>query len=270
MSNIYNLPLVSIVTIVYNGQEYIQDCINSIKMQTYKKIEYIIIDGGSTDNTVNIIKDNSDIVSNYISEKDNGISDAFNKGIKMAKGDIIGLINADDYLEKDTIEIIVQKFEEMENAEGIYYGCLNFVESDGTIRSLKPELGKIWNYMSLFHPALFVHKNVYEKVGLFSLDYKYAMDAEFIHRCLNNKIDFYYIDKILANYRLEGVSTIQYKKAYKEFYKSVKEHGGNPFAGFYLYWGITKKTLLNSYIGTWFDKNRDKLSLFLSGKKYTK
>lgn len=264
--NDYDSPLISIVTIVYNGERYLQETINSIRKQTYKNIEYIIIDGGSTDKSLDIIKENEDVVSYYVSEKDKGISDAFNKGIDRAKGEIIGLLNSDDIYEPLTLERVVNAYRNNVGEKGIYYGNIRYF--DETISfELIPEIKKIWKYMSVFHPAIFVSKEVYGKVGAFSLDYKYAMDSEFIHRCLKCNIPFIYIDDILTNFRLEGTSNINYKKSYKEFYKSVKEHGNNPFAYFYYLLGISKKGILNTRIGYYVNKYRKYLSLFLSGKQ---
>src|SRR5258705_5340519 len=96
-------PLVSIITIVYNGEKYIEDSIRSVINQSYKNIEYIIIDGGSSDNTVSIIKKYEKQIAFWISEKDKGISDAFNKGIAKATGEIIGILNSDDWYERDTV-----------------------------------------------------------------------------------------------------------------------------------------------------------------------
>jgi glycosyltransferase involved in cell wall biosynthesis len=100
-------PLVSIITVVFNGERYLEETIKSVINQTYKNIEYIIIDGGSTDNTLNIIKKYEDKIDYWISEKDKGIYDAINKGIKLSRGELIGIINADDYYEIDVLEKVV-------------------------------------------------------------------------------------------------------------------------------------------------------------------
>jgi len=263
--NDYDSPLVSIVTIVYNGERHLQGAINSIRRQVYKNIEYIVIDGESTDRSLDIIKKNQDIISFYISERDNGISDAFNKGINMAKGEIIGLLNSDDIYEPHTLEKVVNVYRNNAGEKGIYYGNIRYFD-ETTSFELIPEIKKIWKYMSVFHPAIFVSKEVYNQVGTFSLDYKYAMDSEFIHRCLKSNIPFIYVDDILTNFRLEGTSNINYKKSYKEFYRSVKEYNNNSLAYFYYLLGIVKKSILNTRIGHYINKHRKYLSPFMSGK----
>lgn len=118
----YDLPLISVITIVYNGERFIADCLNGIRTQTYPNIEYLVIDGGSSDNTINIIRENMDIVDVFVSEQDRGISDAFNKGIFKASGDIIGIINADDYYEPGAVQRVVDVFKVNSFQNGVYYG----------------------------------------------------------------------------------------------------------------------------------------------------
>ena len=120
-----NKPLVTIITIVFNGQETLSKAIESVSNQTYPNVEYIIIDGGSTDGTLNIIKKYGDVITKWISEKDRGISDAFNKGLKLAKGEIIGILNADDWYERNAIISVVEAFENNKNI-GIAYGWMNY------------------------------------------------------------------------------------------------------------------------------------------------
>src|SRR6185369_14725253 len=121
-----NKPLVSIITVAYNAYPFIEKTIQSVLSQTYSPIEYIIIDGGSTDYTVDIIKGYSNRIAYWSSEKDNGISEAFNKGLSKATGDIIGIINADDWYENDTVERVVYDFG---NAD-ILYGDLQLLKKE--------------------------------------------------------------------------------------------------------------------------------------------
>ncbi|WP_407429078.1 glycosyltransferase family 2 protein [Arcticibacter sp.] len=258
-------PLVSIVTIVYNGAEYLNDCIQSVRAQTYKNIEYIIIDGGSTDGSLEICAQNDDLISKLVSEKDNGISDAFNKGIKHATGDIIGILNSDDSYRPNAIEFVVDAYLKGGKNECILYGDICYF-NDEVNYELIPDLKPIWKFMSIFHPAVFVTKSAYDRIGLFSEAFKYAMDVEFIHRALFKQVEFVYIARTLTNFRLGGTSAVNYRGSYREFYKSVKMYNDHPLAKYYYYLGITKKFILSSRIGTFLRKNRSSLSIFLSGK----
>lgn len=195
-------PLVSIVTIVYNGEKHIEDTIKSVIDQTYRNLEYIIIDGGSTDNTINIIKKFGNSVSSLVSEKDEGISDAFNKGLMRAKGEIIGMINADDWYEKDAVEKAVRNIEDYD----IVYGDLRLWKDGGTDFVLKGDHLRLKKEMTINHPTVFARKKCYEQFGLFAKEYKCAMDYDLMLRFLVNNLRFRYIPGVLTNMRWEGLS----------------------------------------------------------------
>jgi glycosyltransferase involved in cell wall biosynthesis len=261
-----NGPLVSIITITYNCEEYIEKCIKSVTDQEYKNIEYIVIDGLSTDNTLNVINKYKDIITHLVSEKDRGISDAFNKGIARASGEIIAIINADDYLYPTSIADVVDAYLKNNRQNGIYYGNLRYFHDDLSYIRIA-ELGKIWNYMSIYHPSMFVTSDVYKKIGGFSEEYRYVMDSEFVHRALYNKVPFYYIDKDLANFRLGGTSDVNYKKMYREFYKSVNTYSKRKFrSALLLRWLIFKKDMSQTRIGQYFYKRKHLISFLLNSR----
>ncbi|HXD91613.1 MAG TPA: glycosyltransferase family 2 protein [Bacteroidia bacterium] len=258
-------PLVSIITIIYNGENYIEDCIKSIINQSYKNIQYIIIDGGSTDRSLEIINQYSSNIDILVSEKDNGISDAFNKGIKNAEGEIIGLLNSDDKYSEFAVQAVVDSYLNNAELEGIYYGDILYFDDDNSFE-LIADANKLWKYMSIFHPATFVTKGIYNKFGGYSEEFNFAMDCEFIHRCLYNHVPFIHINQTLAHFRLEGTSSRNYIKSHKEFYKSVKKYNYTISAEFFLYWNIAKKVILNTQFGRYMNKRRHLLSWILSGK----
>lgn len=206
------LPLVSIITIVYNGEEHIADCIRSIRRQDYPNIQYIIVDGGSTDNTLRIIDEFRDSVSDLISEKDEGISDAFNKGILRAKGEIIGMINTDDWYEDGAVSKAVRAME----GNDVVYGDLRFWK-DG-----KPDFigrgnhGQLSREMTVNHPTVFVRKSCYDRFGLFDKQYKCAMDYDLLLRLMVNGCRFSYIPEVLANMRWGGFSDSRWMQGVKE------------------------------------------------------
>jgi len=203
---------VSIITAVLNGAKTIEYCIQSVLMQTYPHIEHIIIDGGSTDGTVEIIKKYEDKIAYWVSEPDNGYYDAINKGIKAACGDIIGILNSDDFYANDkVIEKVVDVFRK--NNVDSCYGDLQYVDKrdpDKVIRYWKSSPyrnGLFKKGWMIPHPTFFVKRKVYEKYGLFNSDLKIAADYELMLRFLEkNKISTYYIPEVLVKMRLGGAS----------------------------------------------------------------
>jgi glycosyltransferase involved in cell wall biosynthesis len=197
-----NKPLVSIITVAYNADPFIEKTIQSVLSQTYSPIEYIIIDGGSTDYTVDIIKGYSNRIAYWSSEKDNGISEAFNKGLSKATGDIIGIINADDWYENDTVERVVYDFG---NAD-ILYGDLQLLKKEKKDFIQKGNHRLLAREMTVNHPTVFIKKDCYEKWGNFSEKYKCAMDYDLLLRLYTSNCRFKYIPFVLSNMRLEGLS----------------------------------------------------------------
>jgi len=259
-------PLVSIITIVYNGEKYIEQCLKSIRNQTYHNIEYIVIDGKSKDNTLAILDNHKDLIDVMVSEKDRGISDAFNKGVARATGDIIGILNSDDYFNDDTLQDVVNFYIDNDKKNGIYYGNIRYFNDDTSYTRIS-DLSRIWKYMSLNHPSMFVTKDVYEKIGGFSETLKYVMDAEFIHRALKNKISFFYIDKSLSNFRLEGASDVNYKAMNKEFYQSVRKYNNQGMVTeFWYLWSLLKRNIAQTQLGRFFYKRKHLIAPLLAGK----
>ncbi|KQT17890.1 hypothetical protein ASG31_03900 [Chryseobacterium sp. Leaf404] len=225
-------PLISIITVVYNGENTIRQTIESVLNQTYKNIEYIIVDGKSTDKTLDIIDDYKDRIAHVISEKDKGIYDAMNKGIALAKGKVIGLINADDYYENDAVEHIARHYQPgMVN----YYGAMRSIDEDGKTFVSPPvqHLDKLKRGMVVSHPSLFVNNEVYEKYGVFSLDYKVAADWDFTLRCFMKGVTFIKIEKIISNFRIGGVSGALSKKHLRELSVIRKKNGAAGTVDFY-------------------------------------
>ena len=210
--NTTELPLVSIVTIVYNGEKYIEQTINSVFGQSYKRIEYIIVDGGSKDNTVSIIKKYESKLAFWISEPDKGIADAFNKGLKRATGSIIGLINADDWYEPDAIEKVVNNID----GSDIAYGNLKLWRNGKVDFILEGDHSHLKDEMTMNHPTVFVRKEVYEKFGYFNNHYRCAMDYELMLRFRMNDCSFKHIPFVIANMRWDGVSDTQWLLGCKE------------------------------------------------------
>lgn len=202
-------PLVSIITVVFNGEKYLEQTIQSVINQTYNNIEYIIIDGGSSDDTLNIVRKYNNDISLWISEPDKGLYDAMNKGIKFAKGELIGIINSDDWYELDAVTLVVDAFNKYPEKR-IFHGDRYDIFQNGKkrIRRYNPSEFKFKYYgMTYNHPSMFVHRDIY-KSTLYNEDLPVLSDYEFVlTQFLMNKNEFCYIPEPYVNYRLDGISS---------------------------------------------------------------
>ena len=202
----------TIITVSYNAADTIESTINSVLTQDYNNLEYIIIDGNSSDGTKQIIEKYSDRINKWISEKDNGIYDAMNKGIQLATGDIIGILNADDlYSNNQVITNIVNQFKNVDT--DALYGDLKYVlknDISKTIRYWKSGEytdGKFLNGWMPPHPTFFVRKNIYNQLGLYRTDMPSAADYELMLRYIHvNKIKVVYLPELITIMREGGVS----------------------------------------------------------------
>ncbi|QCU73125.1 MULTISPECIES: glycosyltransferase family 2 protein [Pseudoalteromonas] len=224
---------VSIVTVCYNSAATIEHTIQSVLSQSHDNIEYIVVDGGSTDDTLNIIDKYKNKLSKVISEPDHGIYDAMNKGIKNATGEIVGILNSDDFYE--TNESISQVVAAFEPSIDVVFGNLVFVKPENLnhiTRFYSLPNFKAWKLRFGWmppHPASFIKKDLYDKYGLYKIDYKISADYEiFIRFLLVHKARFKHINSTLVRMRDGGVSTSGIKSSItlnKEIVKACKENG---------------------------------------------
>jgi glycosyltransferase involved in cell wall biosynthesis len=209
-----NTPLITIITSVYNGAAFLESCIESIAKQTYPNIQYIIIDGGSTDGTVDIITKHKSSVDYWISEKDNGIYDAWNKALRQAKGDWLTFIGADDFfLHDNTISSIVSHLNTAVKGGHTYvYGKVQQLASDMSVIEI---LGKRWSEcregfskeMTLAHSCSFHHKSMFQRNGNFDDTFRIAGDYDFLLREYKTNKDFpFFIDMEISSMRSGGIS----------------------------------------------------------------
>jgi len=214
-------PKISIITVCFNSAKTINDTIKSIKSQDYNNIEYIVIDGKSLDSTIKIIKSHNDFIDYFVSEKDNGIYDAMNKGIRAATGDIIGILNSDDFYQNNSVLSDVASAFQKNNRDCLY-GDLVFVKANNKnkiVRYWKAgefSIVKLKNGWTLPHPTFFVCKRIYDRFGLYNIDLKSASDYEMILRLLykyNISVD--YIPKVLVKMRTGGQSTASLLNRFK-------------------------------------------------------
>lgn len=207
----------SLITISYNSASTIEDTIKSVISQNYADLEYIIVDGGSTDNTLEIISKYKDKIAKIISEPDKGIYDAMNKGIGMATGEVVGIINSDDfYFGNSVLREVVNEFEKSK-ADAVY-GDIVYVDREDTSRHVRywkagQYSEKKLNYGWIMpHPAVFIKKEVYNKFGLFNLDFKIASDYELLLRFLKNGMKVSYLPRTLVCMREGGYSANSFGK----------------------------------------------------------
>lgn len=199
-------PLVSIVTVVYNGQKHLEETILSVINQTYDNVEYIIIDGGSSDGTLDIIRKYEHAIDYWVSEKDKGIYDAMNKGIRLSNGEIIGLINADDYYLETTVESVVEGFKSSKS--DVVFGnklALNEELDIQKVVSVTEPTSLKDLAVHVVHPTVFVSKKVYDQ-NLFETMYRIAADYDFLLSIYDKGYKFHKIDHVLAVMRMGGIS----------------------------------------------------------------
>ena len=223
---------ISIVTVCYNSEKTIKDTFDSIRNQNYHNIEYIVIDGQSNDDTINIIKENSDIISKIIIESDNGIYDAMNKGIQHSTGEVIGILNSDDiYKDTETIKLLATEFQD--KTVDIVYGNIQYVSQDlsSIVRKwqssnfVKGSFKKGWHPA---HPAFFVRRKVYENIGEYDLKFDVSADFDLMFRAMeifNFKSKF--INRVITNMRIGGTSNKSLKnviRGNKQILQSFKKN----------------------------------------------
>ena len=200
-------PLITIITVVFNGEDYLEESILSVINQTYDNVEYIIIDGGSTDGTLKIIKKYSSEIDYWISEKDRGAFDAWNKALKLSQGQWIGFLGADDFYELNAIQKYVENINLLSEVEFISSQSNYITKDKKTIRII----GKQWNwksfsiYMNVAHVGSLHHRSLFEKYGIYDTDFPVCADYEFLLRA-GDKLKAGFVNEVLCNFRIGGQS----------------------------------------------------------------
>lgn len=216
---------VSIITVCYNSELTIEKTIQSVLHQTYENLEYIIVDGKSTDKTLEIIEQYKPCFGarmKVISESDEGIYDAMNKGIRNASGEVIGILNSDDYYENNTVESIVSALRE--EPYQILYGMLRILNNGIETKITMPKHENLANEM-ISHPTCFVTRKIYEDFGMFDTNYRSCADHDFMLRMSKNpKIHFVPVYKILATFT-EGTGMSSNGSSMMEAFGMLKKHG---------------------------------------------
>jgi len=238
-------PLVTIITAVYNCEKHIRQCIESVIAQKYNNIEYIVIDGGSSDKTVEIIKEYNDKIHYWVSEPDSGIGDAWNKGIKQASGQIIGLLNADDYYDLSTVQKVVDQIVDYD-VPLLTYGVTNVIDEHGHAVSTNDQIfdpERLNTGFLFLHTSCFVTRRTYELIGLFDTSSRIAVDTDWLVRAYRAGVEFKKIDTL--NYmRTGGISDRLTLRAFREYMGVLKKHR---FSLPYIYKGYLK-VIINLFL----------------------
>lgn len=222
---------VSVVTVCRNSEELISTAIKSVNAQSYPNVEHVFIDGGSTDSTLQLIRDLSQRDPRIISEPDRGIYDAMNKGLRVASGDIICFLNSDDlYIENNVLQDVVDIFST--NDTRIVWGDLVYVARDDLSNFRRLWCSKLLTKSDLFsgeippHPAFFITKNLAREIGFFDVNYELAADFDFMKRCLILE-DFraVHLPKILVKMRLGGATNAQFINIWRQNLEIIRSLG---------------------------------------------
>lgn len=227
---------ITVITATYNSAATVRDTMESLLGQTYKDVEHIIVDGGSTDGTMEIVKELEPRYGGrlrYISERDKGIYDAMNKGIGMATGEVVGLLNSDDfYTSPDVLETLAEEL--TSSGADAVFGDIHFVKSDDLhkcVRYYSSANFRRWRMLLGFmpaHPSFYCKKAAYERFGLFKLDYKIAADFENLIRLIyKGRIKFRYVPKDCVTMRTGGASTsgfASHKQIMADHVKAYREN----------------------------------------------
>jgi len=229
---------ISIITAVYNNKNYIAECIGSVLSQNYSEIEHIVIDGGSTDGTKEILENYNSKIAHCISGPDNGMYDAINKGISISTGDIIGVLHSDDVFANNNVLAGVANIFKKTNADGVY-GDLLYVD--------RTNISKIVRYWksSLFlpgslkkgwmppHPTLFLKKDVVKKTGYYNTNYKIAADYDFMLRALTIPgLRYEYFPMVITHMRTGGASNRSIKNIIRKSWEDYLILRRNKIGGF--------------------------------------
>ncbi len=242
----HNRPMISVITVVLNGERYLEETILSVINQTYKYLEYIIIDGGSTDKTVEIIKKYENQIDYWISQKDNGIGEAFNKGVRLAKGDYINFQgDGDGFTAPDVLQ---RTFDDLDPTEKIFISTrIQRIDMAGKelfiskhIRSFNKR--SLLFRMSLPHQGLFTHKSYFEKYGLFDENIIFCMDYDHLLRSYRDFPKVLTKDIVVAKWRMDGIGNGRTLEILEEYDKTKRKnkisYGAVLF--FLKYWALLK------------------------------
>ena len=227
-------PLITVITVVYNAEQTLKDTIESVMMQSYDNVEHIIIDGGSSDGTLDILKQYDHVIDYWLSEKDSGMYDAMNKGIALCSGEYVGMLNSDDmFADGDVLQNVIDTF--CQTQTDAVFSCLNIVDKNNLSKILRKYRVTKFNSTLMRigvmppHPTFYCKKSCYNEAGLYKTDYKIAADFEMLARLLmSHKITWSFLDKVTVTMRSGGLSDSGFLSSIRlneEIIRACKENG---------------------------------------------
>lgn len=240
---------ISIITVTYNSIKYLKDCLASVKSQSYSDIEHIIVDGASNDGTLSLIESKRRQFATIITEPDKGVYHAMNKGIEVAKGDIVGFLNSDDfYSNNEVLSSVAKTFSEDKDIEACYSDLIYVdpVDVFKVKRYVKPGIFNLGDFSKGWcppHPTFFVKRSVYERHGKFNVekDFDLGSDAELMMRFLEvKKINVKYVPEIWVKFRVGGISNKSYKNILKQNFSILKALKKYNLKSNYIYFFLNK------------------------------
>ncbi len=220
-------PKISIITITYNSERTVRETFESVRKQQYDGLEYIVVDGGSTDATLDIAAEYNDIITTLVSEPDEGISDAMNKGIALASGDLIGIIHSDDALAEGALDMLARSWD---GHTDVYYGNAIIMNEDGTpthVLCAKADLSALPYGFCLVHPSSFVTRKAYAAYGVYDKSLGCAMDHDLFLRFYKKGASFKYLNASLTYFRTGGTNERYRQRTIDEVYMVSVRHGGS-------------------------------------------
>lgn len=243
---------ISIITSVYNNQQTIQDAIESVLSQTYSNIEYIIVDGGSTDGTVEIIRSYGERITKFVTEPDKGIYDGLNKGIKMATGDVVAFLHSDDIYASNDILVKIRESFWSDDIDGVY-GDLVYTPKNDTSKVLRYWKSQPFEMKMLkfgwmpAHPTLFLKHSVYKQFGEFDLTFRIAADYDFMLRVLKSGINVNYCPEVLYKMRIGGESNKSIRNVIQKSREDLRALRKNEVGGMWTL-GLKNLSKINQFV----------------------
>jgi glycosyltransferase involved in cell wall biosynthesis len=249
-------PLITVVTVVFNGEAHLEQTLKSVAGLPDDQIEYIVIDGGSSDRTIDIVRQYEDRITDWISEPDRGIYDAMNKGIAKANGQFIGFLNADDWYEPGILSDVARQITCSSSENRVIYFNYYWWDEELSTETRSPRQCNLryWRGMSILHQTMFVQSSIYKELGSYSLEYRFASDYDYFLRMIKAGVRFEKINRHGVNFRKGGKSTKFMNRSISEVSRIVRKYFGTASREYALFLLTNRLPSLLGNLGNVFNK----------------